>query len=254
MTQNPTMVALISFCCILAGTFLGVWLRGRLPEHHLSKESESVVKLGVGLLATMSALVLGLLIASAKSTYDTKVSEVNQITANFILLDLSLAEYGPDVKHVRELLRKGVKGMVSKLWGEENAQGASQGFSPVAASQDAWRMIHNLPTQSEAQRDLVAQITDATKSVSQLRLLLFAQSGHSIPTPFLIILVFWLTVIFASFSLFGPMNSTVFVFTLLFAASAAGAIFLIYELDSPFSGMLQIPRANVLDALGALPP
>jgi hypothetical protein len=252
--QNPTMVALICFCFILAGTFTGVWLRGRLPENHLSKESESVVKMGVGLLATLSALVLGLLIASAKSTYDTKVSEVNQITANIIMVDLSLAEYGPDVKHVRELLRNGVKGMIGKLWNEDNDKAPSQGFSPVAASLEAWRLVHSLPTKTEVQRDLVAQVTDATKSVSQLRLLLFAQTGHSIPTPFLVILVFWLTVIFASFSLFGPMNSTVFAFTLLFAASAAGAIFLIYELDSPFAGMLQISRTTMLDALGTLPP
>ena len=89
------MVALICLCFILAGTFVGVWLRRRLPEHHLSKESESVVKLGVGLIATLSALVLGLLISSAKSTYDAKVSEVNQITANIILIDQLLAVYGP---------------------------------------------------------------------------------------------------------------------------------------------------------------
>lgn len=254
MIQNPTMVALICFCFILAGTFVGVWLRSRLPENHLSKESESVVKMGVGLLATLSALVLGLLIASAKSTYDTKVSEVNQITANVVMVDQSLAEYGPDVKRARELLRSAVKGMVGKLWSEVNEKAPSEGFSPVAASLETWRLVHSLPPQNEVQRDLSAQITDATKSISQLRLLLFAQSGHSIPTPFLVILVFWLAIIFASFSLFGPMNGTVFAFTVLFAASAAGAIFLIYELDSPFGGMLQISRATMLDALGPLSP
>jgi hypothetical protein len=247
------MVALVSFCFILAGTLIGVWLRGRLPEHHLSRESESVVKMGVGLLATLSALVLGLLIASAKSSYDTKASEVNQITASIILVDQLLAEYGPDVRRARELLRKGVQGMVGKLWSEENETTASQGFSPIAASLETWRLVQSLPTQTEAQRNLNAQITDATKSITQLRLLLFAQNGRSIPAPFLMILVFWLAIIFASFSLFGPMNSTVFTFTVLFAASAAGAIFLIYELDSPFTGMLQIPRATMLDALGALP-
>ena len=254
MIQNPTVVALICFCFILAGTFVGAWLRNRLPENHLSKESESVVKMGVGLLATLSALVLGLLIASAKSTYDTKVSEVNQITANIVMVDQLLAEYGPDVKRARELLRSGVKGMVGKLWSEGNEKAPSKGFSPVAASLETWRLVHSLPTQTEVQRDLSAQITDATKSISQLRLLLFAQSGQSIPTPFFVILVFWLAIIFASFSLFGPINSTVFTFTVLFAASAAGAIFLIYELDSPFTGMLQISRATMLDALGALPP
>ena len=252
MIQTPAQVALISLCFILGGTFTGVWLRSRLPEHHLSKESESAVKLGVGLIATLSALVLGLLIASAKSTYDTKVSEVNQITANIILIDQLLAEYGPDARPAREQLRSGVEGMVHKLWNDENEK--SRAFTPTAASVETWRLVHSLPTQTEAQRGLSGQITEAATRLSQLRLLLFAQSGGSIPTPFLVILVFWLAIIFTSFSLFGPMNTTVLAFTFLFAVSAAGAIFLIYELDSPFTGMLQISRTAMLDALGVLPP
>ena len=255
MIQNPTQVALISLCFILGGTFIGVWLRSRLPEHHLSKESESVVKLGVGLIATLSALVLGLLIASAKSTYDTKVSEVNQITANFILIDQLLAEYGPDGRHAREQLRSGVEGLVHKLWNDESEKSAaSHAFAPTAAGVETWRLLGSLPAQTEAQRGLISQITEAATRLSQLRLLLFAQSGGSIPIPFLVILVFWLAIIFASFSLFGPMNATVLAFTFLFAVSAAGAIFLIYELDDPFTGMLQVSRTAMLDALGVLPP
>ena len=249
------MVALICFGFILAGTFVGAFLRNRLPEAHLSKESESVVKLGVGLIATLSALVLGLLISSAKSTYDAKASEVNQIMANIIMIDQLLSEYGPEVRPAREKLRSSVQGMVQKLWNEGNEKSAnSSAFTPTAASVETWRLVHSLPTKTEMQRDLGGQITEAAKSLSQLRLLLFAQKGGAIPAPFLVILVFWLAIIFASFSLFGPMNTTVLAFTLLFALSAAGAIFLIYELDSPFTGMLQISRTTMLNALGTLPP
>jgi hypothetical protein len=249
------MVALICLGFILAGTFVGVWLRRHLPKHHLSKESEAVVKLGVGLIATLSALVLGLLISSAKSTYDAKVSEVNQITANFILIDQLLSEYGPDVTPARQKLRSSVQGMVQRMWDEGNDTAAnSSSFTPTAASMETLRLVESLPTQTEMQRGLSSQITDAAKSLSQLRLLLFAQSGGSIPVPFLVILIFWLAIIFTSFSLFGPMNTTVFTFTFLFAVSAAGAIFLIYELDSPFRGMLQISKSTMLDALGVLPP
>jgi hypothetical protein len=255
MMQNPMMVALLCLCFILAGTFAGVWLRSRLPGHHLTKESEGVVKLGVGLIATLSALVLGLLISSAKSTYDAKVSEVNQITANIIMIDQLLSEYGPDVRPAREKLRSSVRGMVQKMWSEGDQRSAnSSAFTPTTASVETWRLVHSLPTQTEMQRGLNGQIAEAAKSLSQLRLLLFAQSGRSIPVPFLVILVFWLAIIFASFSLFGPMNATVLTFTFLFAVSAAGAIFLIYELDSPFTGMLQISRTTMLDALGVLPP
>ena len=252
LTRNPMMVALICLCFILAGTFVGGWLRSRLPAHHLSKESESVVKLGVGLIATLSALVLGLLISSAKSTYDAKTSELNQITANIIMIDQLLSEYGPDVRPAREKLRSSVRNMVQKIWNEGNAN--SGAFTPTAASVETWRLVNSLPTQTEMQRVLSGQITDAARSLSQLRLLLFAQSGGSIPVPFLVILVFWLAIIFASFSLFGSMNTTVLAFTFLFALSAAGAIFLIYELDSPFTGMLQISKIPLLDALDVLPP
>jgi hypothetical protein len=211
--------------------------------------------LGVGLIATLSALVLGLLISSAKSTYDAKVSEVNQITANIILIDQLLSEYGPDVRPTREKLRSSVQGMVQKMWNEGNEKSAnSSAFTPTAASMETWRLVQSLPTQTEKQRALSSQITEAAKSLTQLRLLLFAQSGGSIPAPFLVVLVFWLAIIFASFSLFGPMNTTVLAFTFLFAVSAAGAIFLIFELDNPFTGMLQISRTAMLDALGALPP
>ena len=162
--QTPMMVALICLCFILAGTFVGVWLRKRLPEHHLSKESESVVKLGVGLIATLSALVLGLLISSAKSTYDAKVSEVNQITANIILIDQLLSEYGPDVRPAREKLRSGVQGMVQKMWNEGNEKSAnSSAFTPTAASMETWRLVQSLPTQTEMQRGLSSQITEAAK-------------------------------------------------------------------------------------------
>ena len=106
------------------------------------------------------------------------------------------------------------------------------------------------PTQPDVQRDLNGQITEAAKSLAQLHLLLFAQSGRSIPARFLVILVFWLTIIFASFSLFGPMNTTMLAFKCLFAVSAAGAIFLIYELDCSFTGILQISKAAMLDARG----
>ena len=211
--------------------------------------------MGVGLIATMSALVLGLLIASAKSTYDTKANEVNQITADIVMVDQLFAEFGPEVRQAREQLRGSVRGMAQKLWKEtnENSPG-SHGFTPTAASLATWRLVNSLPAQTDAQRALSSQIAQAATHLSQLRLLLFAQSGGSIPTPFLVILVFWLAIIFASFSLFGPMNSTVLAFTFLFALSAAGAIFLIYELSNPFTGLLQIPRTAMLDALGATPP
>jgi len=235
-------------CFILAGTAIGAWLRSRLPEHHLSPESENAVKLGVGLIATMAALVLGLLIASAKTTYDLETNEINQITADSLLIDQLLAQYGPETKPLRQQLRNSLQAMTEMLWSERRS--TSGIFTPSSAGVETYRLVNSLSPQDEVQRALSSQISDTTKHLSQLRLLLFSQSDSSIPIPFILILMFWLTLIFGSFSLFGPANPTVLAFLVLCAASAAGAIFFILQLSDPFTGILQIPKSSFVNVLG----
>jgi len=91
-----------------------------------------------------------------------------------------------------------------------------------------------------------------SNDLAQIRFLLFAESENLIPTPFLTVLAFWLMIIFASFSLFSPLNVTVFAFLFLFALSAACAIFLILQLSRPFTGLMMISSAPLRNALGAL--
>lgn len=196
----------------------------------------------------MSALVLGLLIASAKTTYDLKTNELNQMIADSLLIDQLLAQYGPETKPILEELRNSLRAISDTLWNEE--KNTSRKFTPSSAGVETYRLINNLSPQNDAQRALSGQISEATKHLSQLRLLLFAQGDSSIPTPFVLILMFWLTLIFGSFSLFGPANPTVLAFLVLCAASAAGAIFFILQLNDPFTGILQIQKARLLGALG----
>jgi hypothetical protein len=101
-------MSVIAFACVLGGTFLGIFLRNRLPEHHLSAATKDVVRLGTGLIGTIAGLVLGLLIASANSTFQTQSTQVQQLTANIVLLDRTLAQYGPETDLARNLLRRGV--------------------------------------------------------------------------------------------------------------------------------------------------
>jgi hypothetical protein len=251
--NDSVEVSFIVLCAILAGTAIGTWLRGHLPAEHLSEEAAGVVKLGVGLVATLSALVLGLLVASAKSSFDVKTNELNQITADAVLIDQLLAEYGPETRVIRERLRTGMQAMAENLW-DEGDGAKSKAFRPSAAGLETYRLINSLPADSDLRKALSSQAAETAKHLTQMRLLLFAQSGTPIPVPFLVTLAFWLAIIFASFSLFGPSNATVLTFTFLFAVSAAGAIFLIYQLSNPFTGLLQISKENVLDALAVLPP
>ena len=106
--MSPLVLSCIIFALVLAGILLGILLRRLVPDHHLSKESQDVVRLGVGLIATIAALVLGLLIAAAKSSFDTQSSQIKQFTADLILLDDLLGQYGPETTPIRARMRSAV--------------------------------------------------------------------------------------------------------------------------------------------------
>src|SRR5512147_1110371 len=123
--MNPLVISCILFACVFAGALLGLFLQGPLPDHHLSDATKDAVKLGTGLIATLAALVLGLLVASAKSGYDTQNSEIKQMSATILLLDRILAHYGPETKEARDLLRRTVTGAIDRIWPENRSQPAN---------------------------------------------------------------------------------------------------------------------------------
>jgi Protein of unknown function (DUF4239) len=252
--MNPMAMSWIAFACVFGGTFIGMFLRNRLPGHHLSGDTKDVVRLGTGLIATLAALVLGLLIASANSTYETQSSQVKQLTANIVLLDRTLAQYGPETDSVRSLLRRAVASLADRIWRESGSDSGKAGpFEASDAALSFYDEILKLSPRNEAQRSLQARVVDASTDLAKTRLLLFARAGGSIPMPFLAILIFWLTVIFASFSLFAGYNATTIVALCIFALSASASIFLILELSQPFTGLMMIsdePLRNALVPLG----
>ncbi len=241
----------IIFILIIGGIFLGVLLRTVLPETHLSKDAQDVVRLGTGLVATMAALVLGLLIASAKTTYDTQSSQVRQITANLILVDTLLAQYGKEAQPIRKAMRDGMEAFTDKIWSEKQSL-ANRPFEASASSERIYVAIQALQPQNDLQKSLQARAVQASTEVAQTRMLLFVSAGELIPTPFLSILVFWLVIIFASFTIFTRLNATVIAFLSLFAFSASCAIFLILELSRPFTGLMMIDSAPLRNAFAPL--
>jgi hypothetical protein len=248
---NPILIGSIVMACVFGGALLGLVLRLILPEHHLSADSKDVIKMGMGLTATMAALVLALLIASAKNSYDTQRTELTQISANVILLDRVLARYGPETKRARELLRSYVALTLDRIWPQDRSQPVS--LEPTAALGNSfYDEIGGLAPQSEAQRSFKALAEKTAFDLAQTRWLLYEQSGRSIPMPFLVLLVFWVTIIFISFGLFAPRNVTVVATLFLCALSVSGAIFLILELDRPFGGLIQISDAPLRNAVAHL--
>jgi hypothetical protein len=197
--------------------------------------------------------VLGLLIASANGSYDTQSGEIKRMIANIIELDQLLAQYGPEARDARDLLRRAIGPLADRIWEEQSAAAAEgRPFEATAVAGTAFAEIVTLSPQNDTQRLLKARAIDVGNDLAQTRLLLFAQSGGSIPLPFLGVLVFWLAIIFLSFSLFSRLNPTVITALVVFALSASSAIFLILELNQPFAGLLQISSAPLRNALPPL--
>ena len=225
-----------------------------LPHHHLSSESRDVIKLGMGLLATISALVLGLLIASAKGSYEDQKAEIDQISVNVILLNGALSAYGPEAQEARDLLRRTVTTAIHRIWPSSLSR-ASRIDDPktMAEGRMLGARIRALTPQDEMQRKLQSEALQIDADLSRAYLLLTARhEGSSIPKPFLIILIFWLVVLFAVFGLFASPNATVLTILLVCALSVSCAIFLILDFAQPFAGVMEISSAPLRAALSAL--
>jgi len=202
----------------------------------------------MGLVATMSALLLGLLVSSAKGSYDTVRGEVIQMSAKAVFLDRVLSGYGPEATEARTRYRESVEDIVHRLWPEEAHQPADLTPNPQTGNA-VYLAIQHLSPQDESQHFLKAQAMSVAVELGQLRSLLDAQSVASISMPMLVVVVCWLFVIFLSFSLLAPPNVTATLALLISALSVAGAIFLILELDRPFGGLIRISSQPMLNAL-----
>ena len=249
--MNTNLTALIVFGCLVAAVLLGRLIRRLLPDEHLATESRDGIKLALGLVSTMSALVLGLLVSSAKSSYDTERSEVIQMAAKVAFLDRVLATYGPEAAEARGRFHEGVKEAMQRMWPEET--GLPARLAPNIQTGNAmYTVVQNLSPHDETQRKLKDQATSVATDLGQLRSLLQAQSVPSISKPMLIILVSWLVIIFLGFSILAPSNPTVVFSFIISSVAVSGAIFLILELDHPFGGFLRIssePMVNALDQI-----
>jgi hypothetical protein len=239
------------FVTTLGGVLLGALLRRTLPRHHLNEHAKDVVRLGVGLIAAIAALVLGLLISAAKTSFETQSAQVKQLTANLLLLDSILAQYGADAMPIRQHMRQAVGPFADRLWHEKEVA-ATGPFEKNAAEEEILLEIQRLSPRDDVQRSLQARAATIGNDLAQVRFMLFAEPESRIPAPFLAILAFWLVIVFASYSLFAPLNITLFTCLSLFAFSAASAIFLILELGRPFTGLMMVSSAPLRNALGTL--
>ena len=245
--MSPITISVVVFGCVFGGGLLGIFIHSLLPNEHLDSDSKEAVRLGMALVGTTVALVLGLLIASGKGFYDTQTSEVTQLAADAVLLDKILNHYGPETKDTRDLLRSSVSRMIDVTWGADGSD--KPHFATPAASEALFDKIQQLSPQNDNQRFMQSQALNQAIKLGLTRSLMIAQTTSSVPMPLLAILVFWLILLFMSFGLF--VRANVVVVSSLFASALAvcAAIFLILEMYQPYSGLIQVSDAPLRAAL-----
>ena len=251
--MNSLAITAITLVCLLAGAFLGMRVRAAVPGH-LTDEAIDVIKLTTGLMATLAALVLGLLISSANTTHNLVESEYRQALVNVVLLDRDLAQYGPETQDARAMLRHMFLRKAETVWPEEDfgpKEPASAGGEPII--EEVQRILLRLSPANEAQTWYRSRALEMVSQAQQLRWLLVSQeAAGTIATPLLVVLIFWTTAIFGSFGLLARINPTVLFALLVSALAVACAIFMLFELDSPFTGLIKISSGPARAALAVL--
>ncbi len=252
--MSAIVIGIVSAGLMFGGCLFGFWLQRRLPAHHLDKDSHEIVKLATGMIATITALVLGLLVSSAKGTYDAINDGIRQTCAKTLLLDRTLSQYGPDARAARDQIKLSVAASLEAGRMRGPAVSASAGIerrftNRVERIQAALR---GLSPEDDGQRLLLGEAQQLAFDMSQARWVLMEAVQNELPFPLLVILVCWLSVIFVSLGLYSPRNGTVIVVLGLCACSMAAALFLILEMNRPLDGIFKVSGAPILEMMGHL--
>lgn len=249
--MDSVVVSLIVFVCLFGGALLGFFLHGVLPEPHLTPESRQAVGLGMAVIGTMSGLVLGLLVASAKGTFDAESNELMDASAKAIFLNQILTDYGPDANEARTIMYRTLENAMNRIWPHEHTKKVK--IESDSGVPGLYREIQNLKPHDDAHRAMRDQAMSLTVSLMQTRSLAVVQQGVATSKPLLVTLIFWFTINFTSIGLFAPRNATVIVTLLLCALAVSGAVLLIVELSNPLGGLFRVssePMRLALQHLG----
>lgn len=248
MGAMTTLVA--TFACTVGGALVGMLLRQVLPQHHLRDDSKDILKLGAGMIATLTALVLGLLVGSAKGSFDSVNSLIVQIGARIITIDRALVHYGPETKELRGQIQAAVETMVATAWPDSrDAASRLKAVETSTSSEDLLNRIRELKPGNDTQSAFQAQALQIGNDLQQSRWLMIEENQIELPAAFLVVLLCWLTILFATYGLLAPVNPTVVVVLLVCALSMSGAIYLVVEMNQPFDGVIKASSAPLLKAV-----
>jgi hypothetical protein len=246
------IVLLIVFLCTFGGAVAGLLIRGILPTHHFNDEAKGAVNVAAATVSVLTALVISSLITSARGAFETTTAEVGELSANLILLDRVMAHYGPQADPARDLLRRYTALKIDLTWPKRTRKPVLDDPAALDLLETLQDELRALEPKSEAQRWLQSRALQVSGDLAQMRWKLVVQDVSAIPRPFLMVVVAWLTFLFATFGLFAPRNPTVITVLLVAALSVSAAIVLILELDNPFHGFITVSADPMRNALAHL--
>lgn len=245
--MNSITAGLLVAVCIFSGGIGGLYLHRFLPRDHLTRETQDVVKLGVGMLSVLASLVLGLLIATAKTSYDTTDQSIRNYAAELALLNETLRDYGGSASVPRNLLRDYTKGFLVQGWQKHGALDEEE--TTRVLLEHVRESIRALKPVDAGQIALQQQAVEINMNLLRQRWLLIERQGPNVQRVVLVVLVSWVTIIFASFGMNAPRNGTVVAAFLICSLAIGASIFLILEMDRPLDGVMQISSWPVENAL-----
>jgi hypothetical protein len=238
--NNTPIIGLIVLAVIIVGAFAGVKVRDRLPKHHLTDETKNLVSISTAVVATVSALVLGLLISNANTSFTRLGGEVTTLSAEILRLDHILRRYGADAEPARETLQEYAERKAADLFPDDPANVRLSNPATYELLQRLEDMLLALKPANPRDQWWLSQATALAAKIGDSRWLLAQQVGQGTPKAFVALVVFWLALLFASFGLFAPPNLTSTVTLTLCALAVAGAVTMFLELEQGFGGVVHI--------------
>jgi hypothetical protein len=247
------VIGLLVFACTFGAALLGIFFRQKLPPEHLEEGSEDVVKLVMGLIATMAALVLGLLISTANTSFNQQAGEIQQLGVQLYQLDRILVQFGPEGVQARAMLRTMLAADLERTWPTDPSKAAV--YAPLhtrALAAQLYERIAAFSASTNLERLDQTRALGLLSDIVEKRRLLSEQAQGSLSLHVLFVLVCWLVLLFFGFGLFARFNTTVVAALLAGALSVAGACLLILAMNQPYSGWVQISSAPLRDALAQM--
>ena len=244
--MSEYVVAVLAFLSMMGAALLGLFSETKLPTEHLQGDTHRVVRRVANLFVVMTSLVLGLMMNSARDTFETNNRDIRTLATELILLDRTMRALGPEADDARRHL---VEYVQTSLKGANILQEDPQAEASLEAARTSLRAIRLSDEQKIALWNDARQLD---RQVVRQRWVVLDEYGGTIPRPLITIVILWLAIIFASFGYRAPRNTIVTASFCLAALLISAAIYLILDMDTPFSGMTKATNAPFQQALAQL--